>query len=35
MDGDEEIGRGTHGRIVIDMGRFAQTLASKSADRNG
>ena len=33
MDGEEEIGRGTHGRVVIDMGRFAQTLASKTADR--
>ena len=32
-DGEEEIGRGTHGRVVIDMGRFAQSLASKTADR--
>lgn len=30
-DGDEEIGRGTHGRVVIDMGRFAERLAAKVA----
>lgn len=33
MDGEEEIGRGTHGRVVIDMGKFARSLASKTVDR--
>jgi predicted thioesterase len=28
-DGDEEIGRGTHGRAVIDLARFSERLASK------
>ena len=32
-DGVEEIGRGTHGRIVIDMNRFAERLAAKVANR--
>jgi predicted thioesterase len=30
MDGAEEIGRGTHGRAVIDVARFAEHLATKS-----
>ena len=30
MDGTEEIGRGTHGRIVIDLARFSERLAGKS-----
>ena len=30
MDGPEEIGRGTHGRVVIDLARFADHLAVKS-----
>lgn len=30
MDGTEEIGRGTHGRVVIDLAQFSQRLASKS-----
>ena len=30
MDGPEEIGRGTHGRVVIDLARFADHLALKS-----
>jgi predicted thioesterase len=30
MDGQEEIGRGTHGRIVIDLAKFSQRLAAKS-----
>lgn len=28
-DGGEEIGRGTHGRAVIDLARFDERLASK------
>lgn len=35
MDGDEEIGRGAHGRVVIDLARFSARLAAKFADRNG
>lgn len=31
MDGTEEIGRGTHGRIVIDLAKFSERLASKFA----
>ena len=31
MDGTEEIGRGTHGRVVIDLAQFARRLAAKSA----
>jgi fluoroacetyl-CoA thioesterase len=30
MDGGEEIGRGTHGRVVIDFAKFAERLAAKS-----
>ncbi|MGH8801007.1 MAG: thioesterase family protein [Casimicrobiaceae bacterium] len=33
MDGDEEIGRGTHGRITIDLARFAERLARKFAKK--
>jgi len=29
MDGTEEIGRGTHGRAVIDFAKFSQRLAAK------
>jgi len=29
MDGSEEIGRGTHGRVVIDLRKFAERLAAK------
>jgi predicted thioesterase len=32
MDGTEEIGRGTHGRVVIDLRRFAERLAKKAAN---
>ena len=32
MDGTEEIGRGTHGRAVIDLARFSQRLASKAGE---
>ena len=35
MDGAEEIGRGTHGRIVIDMAKFSERLAAKGADATG
>ena len=31
MDGTEEIGRGTHGRVVIDLAAFAERLAAKWA----
>jgi fluoroacetyl-CoA thioesterase len=30
MDGAEEIGRGTHGRVVIDFAKFSERLAAKS-----
>lgn len=33
VDGDEEIGRGTHGRVAIDLARFSGHLAAKSAHR--
>ena len=33
MDGGEEIGRGTHGRIVIDIARFSERLARDIANR--
>jgi predicted thioesterase len=29
MDGTEEIGRGSHARMVIDLARFADRLAAK------
>ena len=32
MDGAEEIGLGTHGRVVIDMVKFSEQLAKKAAD---
>jgi predicted thioesterase len=32
MDGDEEIGRGTHERVVIDLAKFSRRLATKYAD---
>jgi len=32
LDGSEEIGRGTHGRVVIDRARFSEQLAVESAD---
>lgn len=32
-DGDDEIGRGTHGRVVIDMATFSDRLAAKVAKR--
>ena len=33
MDGAEEIGRGTHGRLVIDLAKFSQRVADKFANR--
>jgi predicted thioesterase len=33
MDGAEEIGRGTHGRVVVDMAKFSERLARKSANK--
>jgi len=32
MDGDEEIGRGTHERVVIDLAKFSRRLAAKYAN---
>lgn len=34
-DGGEEIGRGTHGRAVIDLRQFSERLASKVSGRRG
>lgn len=31
MDGTEEIGRGTHGRVVIDLATFSERLAARFA----
>lgn len=31
VDGSEEIGRGTHGRVVIDLAKFSDHLATKLA----
>jgi predicted thioesterase len=31
MEGAEEIGRGTHGRVVINMAKFSERLAAKGA----
>ncbi len=30
-DGTEQVGRGTHGRVVIDLTKFAERLAAKAA----
>lgn len=30
MDGRDEIGRGTHGRVVIDLAQFTKRLAAKA-----
>src|SRR5262245_17397630 len=35
MDGAEEIGRGTHGRVVIDMAKLSERLLAKAADKAG
>jgi fluoroacetyl-CoA thioesterase len=32
-DGTEEIGRGTHGRVVIDLAKFSQRVAAKLASQ--
>jgi predicted thioesterase len=29
LDGDDEIGRGRHGRVLIDLARFDELLAAK------
>ena len=34
MDGTEEIGRGTHGRVVIDLARFSERLAQKASSHD-
>ena len=33
MDGAEEIGHGTHGRVVVDLAKFAERLAAKFPNR--
>jgi fluoroacetyl-CoA thioesterase len=33
MDGTEEIGRGTHARLVIDLASFSDRVAAKFAKR--
>ena len=33
LDGTEEIGRGTHGRVVIDLARFSMRLAAMSHNK--
>ena len=33
LDGTEEIGRGTHGRVVIDLARFTERLAANSGNK--
>lgn len=33
MDGQEEIGLGTHGRVVVDLAKFSERLALKFAKR--
>lgn len=35
VDGDEEIGAGTHERMLIDMARFSASLARKVAGQSG
>jgi fluoroacetyl-CoA thioesterase len=35
VDGSEEIGHGTHGRVVIDVTRFSDQLAVKVASNAG
>ncbi|HEY1461683.1 MAG TPA: thioesterase family protein [Casimicrobiaceae bacterium] len=33
MDGTEEIGRGTHGRVVIDLAKFSERVAARYGDK--
>jgi fluoroacetyl-CoA thioesterase len=33
MDGTEEIGRGTHDRVVIDLAKFSERLSAKSTNK--
>ena len=33
LDGTEEIGRGTHGRVVIDLAKFSQRLSQALTNR--
>jgi fluoroacetyl-CoA thioesterase len=35
MDGTEEIGRGAHARVVVDLAKFSATLAAKFANLAG
>ena len=35
LDGDDEIGRGTHERVRIDLARFSERLAARSASSSG
>jgi predicted thioesterase len=32
LDGAEEIGRGTHGRVVIDLAKFSERVRAKPAE---
>jgi fluoroacetyl-CoA thioesterase len=34
-DGSEEIGHGTHGRVIIDLARFSEQLGIKFAHKAG
>jgi len=33
LDGSEEIGHGVHGRVIIDLARFSEQLATKFANK--
>ena len=33
MDGTEEIGRGSHGRVVVDLVKFSERLAAKAREK--
>ena len=35
MDGGEEIGHGTHARVIIDLAKFSEQLAIKFANKSG
>jgi fluoroacetyl-CoA thioesterase len=35
LDGTEEIGRGTHGRVVVDLAAFSERLVAKFANQRG
>ena len=35
VDGGEEIGHGTHARVIIDLAKFSEQLAIKFANKSG